>query len=116
MSEHEFDDEYRLRRHRQFVLELEREIGQINRTIVHERMPELNRERCLTLATLVARSRAAYLDLALELGRTSQDCLPEDSRIVELREARRRFEELRDAFAAMERAIECGYVDVAVPD
>ena len=116
MNNREFDDEYRLRRHRQFVLELEREIGQINRTIVHERMPELNRERCLALATLVARSRAAYLDLALELGHSSTTNPPDDSQIAKLREARCRFEELRDAFTAMERAIECGYVDVSLPD
>jgi len=114
MSRTEFDDEYRLRRHRQFVLELEREIGQINRTIVHEKMPELTRERCLALATSVARARSQYLGLALELGQASQ-ALPGDEKILQLREARRRFEELREAFSAMERAIECGYVDVELP-
>ena len=116
MTDQHFDDEYRLRRHRQFVLELEREISPINRELVHEDMPQLTRERCLELATVVARSRAAYLNLALELGRVSSDQLPNDDRIVELREARRRFEELRDAFTAMERAIECGYVDIKLGD
>ncbi|MFP4207464.1 MAG: hypothetical protein ACLFSC_02320 [Wenzhouxiangella sp.] len=116
MSEQHFDDEYRLRRHRQFVLELEREIGPINRALVHEDTPKLTRAHCLELATVVARSRAAYLQLAFEMGRSCQDRLPEDARIVELRQARRRFEELRDAFGAMERAIECGYVDIELPD
>ncbi|MEE4637741.1 MAG: hypothetical protein V2J42_03270 [Wenzhouxiangella sp.] len=116
MTDHHFDDEYRLRRHRQFVLELEREIGPINRALVHEDMPRLTRERCLELATVVARSRAAYLNLSLELARASSSKLPPDDRIVQLREARRRFEELRDSFVALERAIECGYVDVDLAD
>lgn len=114
MNRPEYDDEYRLRRHRQFVLELEREIGQINRAIVHEKMAELTRERCLALATVVARARAEYLDLALKLGQ-AEGTLPADEQILQLREARRRFEELRDAFSAMERGIECGYVDIELP-
>lgn len=116
MNDKTFDDEYRLRRHRQFVLELEREIGPINRRLVHEDMPRLTREHCLKLATVVARSRATYLNLALELGQNGAERLPDDDRIEQLREARRRFEELRDAFAAMERAIECGYVDIELDD
>ncbi|NDY94747.1 hypothetical protein [Wenzhouxiangella limi] len=116
MNDRQFDDEYRLRRHRQFVLELEREIGPINRQLVHEDMPRLTRAHCLELATVVARSRATYLNLALKLGQSSADRLPDDDRILELREARRRFEELRDAFTALERAIECGYVDIELDD
>ena len=116
MTDRQFDDEYRLRRHRQFVLELEREITPINRALVHEDMPRLTRGSCLELATVVARSRAAYLSLALELARSGPGQLPADERIVELREARRRFEELRDSFVALERAIECGYVDVDLGD
>lgn len=110
-----FDDEYRLRRHRQFVLELEREIGQLNRRIVHDRMPHLNRERCLELAAAVARARAEYLDLALRLSDSGSPDPISDDEISALALARRHFEELREAFAAMERAIECGYVDVDAP-
>ncbi|MEE4296075.1 MAG: hypothetical protein V2J20_05600 [Wenzhouxiangella sp.] len=116
MTDRQFDDEYRLRRHRQFVLELEREIGPINRALVHEDTPRLTEQYCLELATLVARSRAAYLQLALELGSTHPDGLPTDAKIIELRDARRRFEELRDAFGALSRAIECGYVDIELSD
>ncbi len=112
MTVRPFDDEYTLRRHRQFVLELEREIGPINRALVHEDTPKLTNKRCLDLATLVARSRASYLQLALELGSSHPEGLPDDKKILALREARQRFEELRDAFGALSRAIECGYVDV----
>ena len=73
-------------------------------------------ERQAALATVVARSRAAYLNLALELGQLDSDQLPNDDRILKLREARRRFQELRDAFTAMERAIECGYVDIELSE
>lgn len=111
-----YDDEYRLRRHRQFVLELEREIGQLNRSIVHERMPHLNRERCLQLAAAVARARASYLEAALGLSEShSNGEAIADQSIESLALARRHFEELREAFTAMERAIECGYVDVELP-
>lgn len=110
-----FDDEYRLRRHRQFVLELEREIGQLNRSIVHARMPHLNRESCLALAAAVAEARAEYLGLALRLTATDSAETMTNDGINELAQARRHFEELRDAFAAMERAIECGYVDIELP-
>ncbi len=116
MADKQYDDEYRLRRHRQFVLELQREIGPINRGLVHEDLPCLTKERCLELATLVARSRAAYIQLALELGQDFPHSLPGDNQIEQLREARQRFDELREAFSAMERAIECGYVDIELPD
>ena len=107
-----FDDEYRLRRHRQFVLELEREIGQLNRSVVHQRMPHLDREKCLALAAAVAAARADYLGLAL--GLSDGDALSEmsENQINQMAKARRHFEELRDAFTALERAIECGYVDI----
>ncbi len=111
----QYDDEYRLRRHRQFVLELEREIGQLNRGIVHERMPHLNRARCLELAAAVARSRAEYLELALRMSSAEPENSMTERGIGELASARQRFEELREAFTAMERAIECGYVDVELP-
>jgi hypothetical protein len=116
MAENQYDDEYRLRRHRQFVLELQREIGPINRDLVHEDLPCLTKDRCLELATLVARSRAAYVQLALKLGRDFPDSLPDDGQIDQLREARQRFDELREAFSAMERAVECGYLDIELPD
>lgn len=106
----DYDDEYRLRRHRQFVLDLEREIGQVNREIVHQRMPHLNRDSCLQLATTVARARAEYLDLALRLSAQPDPGASIDALAL----ARRQYEELRDAFGAMERAIECGYVDIEV--
>lgn len=108
----QYDDEYRLRRHRQFVLELEREIGQLNRSIVHEQMPHLNRARCLELAAAVARSRAQYLDLALRMSAAGPETPIDEGDISDLAKARQRFDELREAFTAMERAIECGYVDV----
>lgn len=95
-----YDDEYRFRRHRQFVLELEREIGQLNRRIVHERMPHLTRERCLDLVAAVARSRAEYLNLAFRASAAKSETSVTEDDITTLAEARRRFEELRDAFTA----------------
>lgn len=111
-----FDDEYLLRRHRQFLLELERGIGQINRSIIHERMPPLTREACLALAAGVGAARADYLALALGLSSGGDESrILTDSQVDELAQARRHFEELRDAFVALERAIECGYVDIDFP-
>lgn len=116
MSTQDFDDEARLRRHRQFVLELEHEIRQVNRRIIHERISSLTREDCLSLETQVARARARYLDLALQIAHADQEARPDESTLDALRSARLHFEELRDAFLALERAIECGYLDITLPN
>ena len=72
----------------------------------------MNQASCLELAVAVAKSRAEYLDLALRISASARTAEISADDISALTLARKRFEELREAFTAMERAIECGYVDV----
>ena len=105
------DDAELLRRQRAFLFEVEQGIRVANREIIHERLPELNREMVLRLAVAVARLRATYLETALKLAGE-----PNSEAIAPLFEAlaahRLMFEEARSAFLALQRAIELGYVDL----
>lgn len=102
------DDSARLRRQQRFLSEVEMAIRDANRRIIHERIPDLDRQRFVTFATFVARLRADYLAEAL-----ATESAPDQAQAVEsLRLRRRAFAEARDAFAALERAVERGYVDI----
>jgi len=96
-----FDEETsRIRKQQKFLQEVERAIAEANRRIIHDRIARLDRARFVALASRVAELRAAYLGAALagDFGR--------------LRDHREAFEEAKAAFAALERAIERGYVDI----
>lgn len=111
MSDYD-DDSALLRKQRHFLQQIEMELRRVNREIIHRQIPELNRDSFMQLALKVAELRTAYLQLALQLGRT--DSASDDARslLAALRERRTAFEEARDAFAALERTIEQGYVDI----
>lgn len=104
-----FDDEsQQLRRQKRFLQEVENAIRDANRRILHERIPALDRERFVAFASFVAGLRAEYLHAAMDLvarrGGTGFEAL---------RQHREAYEEAKAAFAALERAIERGYVDIA---
>lgn len=102
------DDAALLRRQRQFLEEVERKIAEANREILHERIPELNKDSFVDLAKHVARLRATYLQVALE-GKEGEDA---NEFVQELRRRREAYDEARDAFEALQRAIQRGYVDI----
>jgi len=90
---------------------IDKTIYATNRSVIHSRVPNLNQDSFLRLATRVAELRADYLAKALSVsaaaGRPSQEA------IADLRHTREGYEELLKAFDAMERAIERGYADMA---
>jgi hypothetical protein len=103
-----FDEEtHQIRNQQKFLQDVEHAIRDINRTVIHAKIPHLNRETFVALASLVARLRADYLHAALHMANGGGTDALDDL-------ARRRvaFEEARAAFAALERAIERGYVDI----
>ncbi|HUE97145.1 MAG TPA: hypothetical protein VMN39_10820 [Longimicrobiaceae bacterium] len=104
----EVDDAALLRRQRQFLEEVERKIAEANREILQEHIPELNQARFVSLAKQVARLRAAYLQAALG----AQDETDPETFVRELRSRREAYDEARDAFEALQRAIQRGYVDI----
>lgn len=106
------DDAALLRRQRQFLHEVEQSIREANRKIIHGQIPELNTERFVQFALVVARLRASYLQAALDVSRSEGGM--EESVVAReaLRDHRCAYEEARDAFEALQRAIERGYVDI----
>ncbi|MEE9210240.1 MAG: hypothetical protein V3U23_07285, partial [Kiloniellales bacterium] len=74
--------------------------------------PELNKDKIHALAVMVGRLRASYLELAFQLCATGDGAAPDPTVIEGLRERRRMFEEARDAYEALRRAIERGYIDI----
>ena len=111
MSEYD-DDSALLRKQRHFLQQIEMELRRVNREIIHRQIPELDRESFMQLALKVAELRTAYLQVALQLGRTESGSEGAADLLVALGERRVAFEEARDAFAALERTIEQGYVDI----
>ena len=109
------DDAALARRQLQFLHEIEKSIRGANLEILHARIPELNKESIVQLAVVVAQLRASYLQGALQLARS--DAAAEDwaEQVATLRLHREAYEEARDAFEALQRAIERGYVDVGGP-
>ncbi|WP_340115741.1 hypothetical protein [Pelagibius sp. 7325] len=93
-----------------FLNELDMGIRAANQEIVHERIPDLSREKAFVFATMVARLRADYLDAAF---RHCSPGAPLDSEAIEdLRAKRLTYEEAREAFQALRHAIEVGYIDI----
>lgn len=102
-----------LAKHQRFLREIEQGIRLSNNEVIHKRIPPITSERMLTFAVAVAKIRAQYIEAAFKFADANLSDAPEGTaEIDELRELRGRFEEARDAFIALQRAIELGYVDV----
>lgn len=106
------DDSGLLRRQKQFLQQVEFELRRINRRIIHEHIAELNRESFMQLATFVAELRSRYLEAGLALTRLAPGSAEASAALAAVERDRRAFEESSAAFAALERAIEQGYVDI----
>ena len=105
-------DRQRLRAEQIFFEELEQGVRTANREIIGARIPELNKDKIHALAVMVGRLRASYLELAFQLCATGDGAAPDPTIIEGLRERRQMFEEARDAYEALRRAIERGYIDI----
>ena len=97
-----------------FLNELDLGVRAANQEIIHERIPDLDREKAFVFATMVARLRADYLDAAFKHCTPGAQSGLQD--IEELRAKRLTYEEARDAFQALRHAIEVGYIDIAQMD
>ena len=103
-------DSHGLAAQRQFIEQLEMAIAVANREVIHQHVPNLNRETFQQLAVMVAKFRAAYLEAAIKLASSPGSC--DDGCVQELKRKRELYDEGRAAFEALERAIERGYVDI----
>lgn len=107
-----FDDADQERKQKRFLHEVEVVIREANRKAIHDRVPDLDRERFVAFATFVAEARADYLAAALAMQTMTGDA-DRALEVERLRVRRLAFDEALQAFAALERAVERGYVDIA---
>ncbi len=106
-------DRQRLRAEQIFFEELEHGIRTANREIIGARIPELNKDTIHGLAVMVGRLRASYLELAFKMCAAGDGTEPDASFVEGLRARRQMFEEARDAYEALRRAVERGYIEIA---
>lgn len=102
-----------LTKNRRFLSETEQTIRLANNEVIHKQVPPISSERVLSFAVAVAKLRAHYIEAAFKFA--DLDHAEGDEGITEIDNlglSRRRFEEARDAFSAMQRAIELGYMVV----
>ncbi|HTY70696.1 MAG TPA: hypothetical protein VMH36_28870 [Alphaproteobacteria bacterium] len=95
---------------RQFLEQLNLSVAVANREVIHQQIPNLNKETFQQLAVMVAKFRANYLEAAIKLSGSPGSC--DSECLADLRRKRELYDEGRAAFEALERAIERGYVDI----
>ncbi len=105
-------DYQRLLHQKRFVGEIEQAIRQINRELIHARVPVIDKEKVVAMARVVGLLRARYLESAFRLSRNADDAVPDKPTSEELHLRRQMYEEARMAFDSLREAIEKGYVDV----
>ncbi|MBT3788088.1 MAG: hypothetical protein HN725_03790 [Alphaproteobacteria bacterium] len=106
------DDE--LTKNTRFLKELEHNIRVTNNRVIHQKVEPITAERMLSFADAVANLRAEYVQEAFVFADMEQGDGSGAADIDKLDTCRRRFEVARDAFIALQRAIELGYVTVNV--
>ena len=90
-----------------FKQELDAVIMSANQQVLKSKLPNLTREALTRMAVRVAELRGSYLAKALKIAENHGT--PEFSAIDDLRLARFAFDEMREAFEALERVLERGY-------
>lgn len=93
---------------RRFLLQVEQTIQMANREVIDKQIAPITTERMVSFAVAVAKLRANYIQLAFKFA----DGKDGEAEIEELDVHQRRFEVARNAFIALQRAIELGYVTV----
>ncbi len=102
-----------LAKNKHFLMEIEQGIRLSNNEVIHQKISPITSERMLSFAVAVAKLRAEYIETAFKFADAKHaDGGESDAGIDELRLCRSRFEETRDAFIALQRAIELGYMAV----
>ncbi len=102
-----------LAKNQRFLRETEQAIRITNNEVIHKQVPPITSERMLTFSEAVAKLRAQYIEAAFTFAEAKHaDGAEGAADIDELGLCRRRFEEARDAFIALQRAIELGYMAV----
>jgi len=100
--------------HNRLLLQIERAMRAINQGTIKPVLPELTLDDLNPVITMVARTRARYLQELFDLATSCQDGSPTDDQIARLRRLRLSYEEQVAAAQALETAIHRGYLDVQI--
>ena len=106
------DDE--LTRNTRFLKEIEHNIRITNNRVIHQKVEPITSERMLSFADAVANLRAEYIQEAFVFADMEHTDGTGVAAIEKLDSCRRRFEVAREAFIALQRAIELGYAKVNI--
>jgi len=102
-----------LAKNKHFLMEVEQSIRLANTEVIHQQVTPITSERMLSFALTVAKLRAQYIKAAFDFADALHAPGNEgDAEMDGLTLHRRRFEEARDSFIVLQRAIEIGYVAV----
>ena len=110
------DDYRQLMAQQKFLQDIEQGIRIANREIIHERLPTIPEDMVLKFAVTVSRFRADkfradYLESAFKMI-SEGGSLPSAEVLTELSDRREAYLLARNAFDALQKAIERGYVDL----
>jgi len=101
-----------LTKNTRFLKEIEHKIRLANNRVIHQEVAPITSERMLSFADAIAKLRAEYIQEAFIFADMDHADDAEIAEIEKLDICRRRFEVARDAFIALQRAIELGYAKV----
>jgi len=102
-----------LAKNKHFLMEVEQSIRLANTEVIHQQITPITSERMLSFAITVAKLRVKYIKAAFNFADALHTAGNEgEAEMNDLTLHRRRFEEARDSFIVLQRAIEIGYVAV----
>jgi hypothetical protein len=100
-----------LEKNRRFLLQVEQTIRLANNEVIHQQISPVTSDRMLSFAVTLAKLRAEYIKAAFDFADAKhEEGAGIESEINELCLLRKKFEEVRCAFLAIQRGIELGYV------
>jgi len=104
--------ESKLRKRQHLLMQIEQGIKVANRKVIDELIPPVTVESVMPLAISVARLRARYLAAAYQFAEKEHGDALNEAEVASLSRHQEMYEAARDAFEALNIAIERGYIKV----
>jgi 16S rRNA G527 N7-methylase RsmG len=102
-----------LLKNQRFLRETEQAIRTANNEVIHAQVQPVTTDRMVSFARAVAKLRANYIQTAFDFAdKNHAEGNEGQAEIDELNLHKDRFNSARDAYTALQRAIELGYVSV----
>ena len=102
----------RARTIRRMLQEFDYQISGMNSTAITDIAGDIKKSDFLDLAHSISILRAKYLSDILVIARAGENDLTQD-KCTELRQTRMNYEEAKEAYSALKRALELGYFNLA---